>query len=110
LFTFLKISVNLQTALAAETHLAEQHWLEEQLNVVKLRMFSVATRMSSVWRREGKILCRYKPSLEINNNNSNQLFIIYAPSQQLQGQIQTHQSGDTSNYIMDKHNIKPKTK
>jgi hypothetical protein len=31
------------------------------------------------------------------------------PSQQLQGQLQTQHSVDTSNYIMDKHNIKSKT-
>jgi hypothetical protein len=42
LFTFkheiIKISVHLQTSLAAETHLAEGQWLKEQLNVVKLRI------------------------------------------------------------------------
>jgi hypothetical protein len=38
-----------------------------------------------------------------------QLFIIYVPSQQPQGQLQTQHSADTSNYIMDKHNIKSKT-
>jgi hypothetical protein len=32
----LKISINLQTALAAATHLAEGQWLKEQLNVMKL--------------------------------------------------------------------------
>jgi hypothetical protein len=41
--------------------------------------------------------------------NSIQIFIIYVPSQQLQGQIQTQHSADTSNYIMDKHNMKSKT-
>jgi hypothetical protein len=30
------------------------------------------------------------------------------PSQQLHGQLQTQDSVDTGNYIMDKHNIKPK--
>jgi hypothetical protein len=35
--------------------------------------------------------------------------IIYVPSQQLQGQLQTQHSEDTGNYIMDKHNIKSKT-
>jgi hypothetical protein len=35
-----------------------------------------------------------------NNNNSIQFFIIYVPSQQLQGQLQTQHSVDTSNYIM----------
>jgi hypothetical protein len=38
-----------------------------------------------------------------------QFFIIYVPSRQLQGQLQTQHSGGTSNYIMDKHNIKSKT-
>jgi hypothetical protein len=36
---FLKISVNLQTALAVETHLAEGQWLKEQVNMLQLRMF-----------------------------------------------------------------------
>jgi hypothetical protein len=35
--------------------------------------------------------------------------IIYVPSQQLQDQVETHHSVDTSNYIMEKHNIKSKT-
>jgi hypothetical protein len=48
-----------------------------------------------------------------NNNNlffvlSLLLFIIYVPSQQLQGQLQTQHSVDTGNYIMDKYNIKLK--
>jgi hypothetical protein len=34
----LKISVDLQTALAADTHLAEGQWLKEQLNLVKLQL------------------------------------------------------------------------
>jgi hypothetical protein len=37
------------------------------------------------------------------------LFIIYVPSQQPQGHLQTQHSVDTSNYIMDNHNIKSKT-
>jgi hypothetical protein len=37
-------------------------------------------------------------------NNSIQFFIIYVPSQQPQGQLQTQHS--TDNYIMDTHNIK----
>jgi hypothetical protein len=36
------------------------------------------------------------------------LIIIYLSSQELQGQLQTQYSVDTGNYIMDKHNIKPK--
>jgi hypothetical protein len=41
-----------------------------------------------------------------NNNNSVEFFIIYVPSQQLQGQLQTQHSADIGKYIMDKHNIK----
>jgi hypothetical protein len=36
-----------------------------------------------------------------NNNNSVQFFIIYVPSQQPQGQLQTEHSTDIHNYIMD---------
>jgi hypothetical protein len=50
----LKISVDLQTAFAADTHLAEGQWLKEQLNLVKLRMFRVGTRMPTVSRAEGQ--------------------------------------------------------
>jgi hypothetical protein len=39
----LKILIDLQTAFAADTHLAEGQWLKEHLNVVKLRMFRVGT-------------------------------------------------------------------
>jgi hypothetical protein len=35
-----------------------------------------------------------------------QLFIIYALSQQLQGQLQTQHSADIHNYILDTQNIK----
>jgi hypothetical protein len=38
-----------------------------------------------------------------------QFFIIYVPSQQLQGQLQTQHSVDTSNYIMGEHNLKSKS-
>jgi hypothetical protein len=34
-----------------------------------------------------------------------QLFVIYVPSQQLQGQLQTQHSADIHNYIMDRLNI-----
>jgi hypothetical protein len=44
-----------------------------------------------------------------DDDDSIQFFIIYVPSQQLQGQLQTQYSVDTSNYIMDKHNIKWKS-
>jgi hypothetical protein len=42
------------------------------------------------------------------NNNSVQFFIIYVPSQQPQGQLQTLRTVDTGNYIMDKYNMKSK--
>jgi hypothetical protein len=56
-------------------------------------------------------LIKLKQYYHIKNikNNSVQFFIIYVPSQQPQGQLQTQHSVDTSNYIMDKHNIKSKT-
>jgi hypothetical protein len=41
-----------------------------------------------------------------DNNNSVTFLIIYLPSQQPQGQLQTQHSVDTGNYIKDKHNIK----
>jgi hypothetical protein len=37
-----------------------------------------------------------------------QVFIIYVPSQQPQGQLQTEHSVDTGNYIMDKHGLAQK--
>jgi chromosomal replication initiation ATPase DnaA len=40
------------------------------------------------------------------NNNYIQIYFIYVPTQQLQGQLQTQYSADIHNYIMDKHNIK----
>jgi hypothetical protein len=35
-----------------------------------------------------------------------QIFIIYLPNQQLQSQLQTQHSVDTSNYITNRHDIK----
>jgi hypothetical protein len=52
----LKISIDSQTALAADTHLAEGQWLAEQLNMVKLHMFRVGTRRLTVSRTEGQYL------------------------------------------------------
>jgi hypothetical protein len=40
-YDLLKVSVDLQIAFAADTHLAEGQWLKEQLNVIKLPMFRV---------------------------------------------------------------------
>jgi hypothetical protein len=42
-----------------------------------------------------------------SNNNSIQFFIIYVPSQQIQGQLDAAHC--TYNYTVDKHNIKSKT-
>jgi hypothetical protein len=39
----LKLSARLQTAFVAETHLAEGKWVEEQVNMLKLRMFRAGT-------------------------------------------------------------------
>jgi hypothetical protein len=101
----LKLSLNLQTAFAADTHLAEGQWLKEQLNVVKLRMFRVGTRMPTVSRTERQYLvplktfiknnaskcrrlicsvCRFNFSNRFNNNliQFNSLF-IYVLTQQL---------------------------
>jgi hypothetical protein len=44
-----------------------------------------------------------------DNNNSIQFFIIYVPSQLLQGQLQTQRSVDKSNYIVEQYNVKSKT-
>jgi hypothetical protein len=64
LFTFkhevLKISARLQTVFAAETHLAEGQWLEENVNTVKLRMFRAGTRMPIVSRTKGQHLAQLK--------------------------------------------------
>jgi hypothetical protein len=56
----IQISIDLQTAIAAETHLAEGQWLKERLNMVKLRMFRVGTRMPTVSRTEGQCLVPLK--------------------------------------------------
>jgi hypothetical protein len=60
----LKISAHLQAAFAAETHLTEVQWLKEQLNMVKLRMFRVGTRMPTVSRTEGQYLVPLKTSIK----------------------------------------------
>jgi hypothetical protein len=55
-----------------------------------------------------KQICSSYP-VPFYHNNSIQFFIIYVSSQQLQGQLRTQHSVDTSNYIMGKHNIKSKS-
>jgi hypothetical protein len=57
-YELIKIFVRLKTAFAAGTHLAEGQWLEEQLNMAQLRMFRVGSRMSTVSRPDGNILCQ----------------------------------------------------
>jgi hypothetical protein len=63
-YDLLKIFVYLQTAFASETHLAEGQWLKEQLNVLKLRMFRVATLMPTVSRTDGHCLVPLKTFIE----------------------------------------------
>jgi hypothetical protein len=53
--THVTISLDLQTALAAQTHRTEGQWLEDQLNMIKLGMFRVGTLMPIVTRRGGSI-------------------------------------------------------
>jgi hypothetical protein len=62
----LKITADVQTAFATDTHLAEGQWLKEQLNVLKLRMFRVGTRMSTVSRTDGQCLVPLKTFIKNN--------------------------------------------
>jgi hypothetical protein len=62
----LKIFIYLQTTFAADTHLAEGQWLKERLNVVKLRIFRVGTRMTTVSRTEGQYLMPQKTFIKNN--------------------------------------------
>jgi hypothetical protein len=54
---FLNISVSLHTAFPDEAHLAEGQWLEEQVNMLKLRILAVGTRKPNISRREVNIYC-----------------------------------------------------
>jgi hypothetical protein len=63
--------------------------------VDKIKTLSVA-RLHSVEKRK-------------LNDNDDDFFIIYVPSQQLHDQLQTQHSVDTSNYFMEQYNIKSKT-
>jgi hypothetical protein len=67
----LKIFIDLQTALAADTHLAEGQWLKEQMNVIKLRVFRVGTRMPTVSRTEGQYLVPLKHLLKTVHRSDN---------------------------------------
>jgi hypothetical protein len=57
---FLKSSVDLHTALAAETNRIEGQWLEEQQNMVKFHAFRIGTRMQTASRRKGQYLAPLK--------------------------------------------------
>jgi hypothetical protein len=78
-------------SFAAKTQRTEVHLLRES-DVQNVLKFDV-----SYWNSDSKSFYQNMPV---------KFFIIYVPSQQLQGQLQTQHSVDTSNYIMDKHNIK----
>jgi hypothetical protein len=56
---FLKISVSLHTTFAIESRLTEGQWLEEQVNVLKVRMFRVGTR-GRLFRGQGQHLMPLK--------------------------------------------------
>jgi hypothetical protein len=62
----LKISAGLRTACAAETRETERQWLKEQLNVLKLCMFRVGTRMPTVSTTEGQHLAPLKTFIKNN--------------------------------------------
>jgi hypothetical protein len=73
---FIKLSADLQTALAAGSRAAEGQWLEEKLEIVELRIFQAGTLLATVSRTEGKYLPPYEDLLQIkhqsnNTNNSN---------------------------------------
>jgi hypothetical protein len=46
-------------------------------------------------------MINYRQALVEENNNSIQFFIIYVPSQQPNGQLQTQHSLDAGNYIIE---------
>jgi hypothetical protein len=47
--------------------------------------------------------------ISYNNNNSIQFFIIYVPSEQPKGQLQTQHSLNTGNYIIYKPKLQAST-
>jgi hypothetical protein len=47
------MSVNLQTVFAVEAYVAIGKWLEEQVNMLKLRMFRVGIRSPAISRTGG---------------------------------------------------------
>jgi hypothetical protein len=65
-YDVLKMSVDIQTAFAAETHLAEGQWLKEQLNGLNIRIFRVGTRMPTVSKTAGQFLVPLKAFIKNN--------------------------------------------
>jgi DNA topoisomerase IB len=61
---FLKITASLQTASAVATHQSQGQWLEEQVNMLKLRMFRVGNRRPAISRTEGQHLVPIKPFIK----------------------------------------------
>jgi hypothetical protein len=58
---FVELSVSLQTTRAVETHRAEKQCLGEQVNMLRLWLFRVGTRLTNLSRREK----RYLPPVDI---------------------------------------------
>jgi hypothetical protein len=77
---FLKKSVSLQTAFAAETRLAEGQWLEEPVDMLKLWMFRVGTRRPTVSRTEGHHLVSLKAFTNLLRRNHQSDNACYAVS------------------------------
>jgi hypothetical protein len=63
-FLKIHICINLQTAFAVETHLAVRQWLEDQVNMLKLRTFRVETRRPTILRTEGQYLVPLKTLIQ----------------------------------------------
>jgi hypothetical protein len=82
-YDLLKISIDLQTVFAAETHLTERQWLKEQLNVVKLRMFRVGAQMLLLLT----IVLLINDNNVINNNDNNLILIYLHANPTVQGPI-----------------------
>jgi hypothetical protein len=59
-----KISTDLQTKFAAETHLTEGQWLWEQQNVEKFLMFPEGTRIPTVSRTQWQLLTPLKTPIK----------------------------------------------
>jgi hypothetical protein len=76
---------------------------------VSMQISSTTYRRIEYRSSQNFLLLEIANMLQVYNNNSIQFFIIYVPSQQPQGQLQTQHSVDKNNYFMNKNNIKSKT-